>query len=182
MEILDELSFIDENTNLIHSVHFTEKELLMAKAKKANIIHCPTSNLKLASGIMPLNIAWDLGINVALGTDSVASNNCMDMFAEMKLCAIMHKNHHQKPEATTAQKVLDMATVAGAKCLRMENQIGSIEVGKFADLALIDANTFRFQPCLKERIVSHLVYAASGHNVQDVIVNGDLVYHNRIFI
>lgn len=94
LEILDEIGFVDDRTNLIHSVHFTEKELVVAKKRNANLVHCPTSNLKLASGVMPLNIAWDLGVNVALGTDSVASNNCMDMFYEMKLCAIMHKNHH----------------------------------------------------------------------------------------
>jgi 5-methylthioadenosine/S-adenosylhomocysteine deaminase len=80
MQILEDMNFIDEKTNLIHSVHFKEEELRIAKLRNASLVHCPTSNLKLASGILPLDIAWNLGISVALGTDSVASNNNMDMF------------------------------------------------------------------------------------------------------
>jgi 5-methylthioadenosine/S-adenosylhomocysteine deaminase len=94
VELLKAIDFLDENTLLVHSVHLNENELKLVKERNSKLVHCPTSNLKLASGIMPLIEAWKLGITVGLGTDSVASNNCMDMFGEMKICAITHKNHH----------------------------------------------------------------------------------------
>lgn len=87
---------------MVHSVHLNENELKLVANSNAKLVHCPTSNLKLASGIMPLSEAWKLGITVGLGTDSVVSNNCMDMFGEMKLCAIMHKNHLSNAEVTNA--------------------------------------------------------------------------------
>ena len=105
VELLKSIDFLDEKTILVHSVHLNENELKLVASHNSKLVHCPTSNLKLASGIMPLTEAWKLGITVGLGTDSVVSNNRMDMFDEMKLCAIMHKNHLKNAEATTAQKV-----------------------------------------------------------------------------
>ena len=179
---LNEIKFLDKNTLLIHGCWMSLDDLNIMKEHNCKLIHCPTSNLKLASGgVTPVVQAWERNIPVGLGTDSVCSNNNMDLFEEMKLAAILHKNHLWNAEATTAQKVLDMGTIDGAACLNREKEIGSIEQNKFADIIMLDANSLNLQPCLKERIVSHLVYAAKGCNVSDVIIDGKLVYVEREF-
>lgn len=171
-EYLDKLGLLDERTVLAHCIWLTKGELRLIANKKAKVAHCPSSNMKLASGgVMPLMEMWEYGITVGLGTDSSVSNNSLDLFREMRTCALLHKQHRWDPKAANAQKVLDMATIDGAKVLGIEN-LGRIQEGWKADVITLNPD-INLQPFKKERIVSHLVYSATGFNVQDVIVDGE---------
>jgi 5-methylthioadenosine/S-adenosylhomocysteine deaminase len=139
--------------------------------------HNPISNLKLASGTSPVPEMLRKGITVSLGTDSPCSNNTADMFEVMKTAAILHKGTNKNPTLMPAEQVLEMATVEGAKALSWENEIGSIEIGKKADLAIIDINKPHLCPVYNE--TSHLVYAVKGSDVETVIINGKIVMENR---
>ncbi|MBR9700487.1 amidohydrolase [Candidatus Woesearchaeota archaeon] len=175
VEYLESIGFLDENVTMAHCVWLTKGELDIIARKKAKVVHCPQSNMKLSGGgVMPLNEMQERGIVVALGTDSVASNNSLDMFREMHVAALLHKHHYWDPATASAQIVLDMATVNGAVFLGRDD-IGSIEEGKLADIVTLNLNDENLQPHDKERIVSHLVYAANGMNVSDVIVDGKLI-------
>ena len=115
----------------------TINEVRALANKGAKVAHCPVSNMKLATGgVAPLPEMFDNGVVVGLGTDGSSSNNGLDMFCEMKTCALLHKAHRWDATVLPAQKVLDMATIDGARALRMDNEIGSIEIGKKADLAI----------------------------------------------
>jgi 5-methylthioadenosine/S-adenosylhomocysteine deaminase len=141
------------------------------------VSHNPISNLKLGSGISPVPQMLKKNVTVSLGTDSPCSNNTADMFEVMKTTAILHKGISKDPTMTPAEKVLEMATIEGAKTLLWENEIGSIEVGKKADLCIINFETPHLCPLYNE--TSHLVYAAKASDVETVIINGRLVMENR---
>jgi 5-methylthioadenosine/S-adenosylhomocysteine deaminase len=147
------------------------------KRTKVKVSHNPISNLKLASGISPVPKMLQKGITVSLGTDSPCSNNTADMFDVMKTTALLHKGVNKNPTLMPAERILEMATIQGAKALSWENGIGSIEIGKKADLALINLNKPHLHPLHNE--ASHLVYAAKPSDVETVIINGKLVMENR---
>lgn len=171
-EYLSRIGFMNEATMLVHSVWLTKRELQLIADAGATVVHCPVSNMKLASGgVMPLKEMQERGITVGLGTDSVCSNNNLDMFEEMKVAALLHKQHYWDATVADAQTVLDMATVNGARCLGAADHIGSIEEGKRADIITLDPG-IHCTPLEKERVVSHLVYSANGNDVRDVIVDG----------
>ena len=135
--------------------------------------------MKLASGgATPLPEMWDSGVSVGLGTDGPASNNSLDMFDTMKTCALLHKAQRWDPQVADAQKVLDMATIEGAKCIGMENELGSIVPGKRADLALIRTHEPNMIPIhAAQSLVSDLVYSARGSNVDTTIVDGKVLFN-----
>lgn len=160
---------------LAHCVHLTETEKQRLREFGCHIAHCPTSNLKLASGIAPMASCLAHEINVGLGTDGAASNNRLDMFAEMRLAALLAKAQQEDATAIPAHQALAMATINGAKALGLEQKIGSIEVGKFADLTAVQLTDIRLSPCFDP--VSHLVYVAGREQVSHVWVNGTLQYH-----
>jgi 5-methylthioadenosine/S-adenosylhomocysteine deaminase len=164
---------IQSNVIAAHCCHLSDGDIQLFAERGANIAHCPRSNMKLASGILPLKKLLAAGICVGLGTDSTVSNNNLDMFEEMHFAALLQKVHFKDATAATAQMLLDMATINGAKAAQID--AGSIEPGKLADLVLLDADHFLMQPSEKERIVSHLVYSANGSCVQTVIIDGKLV-------
>ncbi len=174
---LDSLSLLDEKTVLAHSIWLTKSELRLIAEKKAKVAHCPASNMKLASGgVIALIEMQEYGIIVGLGTDSSVSNNSLDMFREMRVCALLHKQHRWDPKSANAQKVLDMATINGAKVLGIE-KLGSIQEGWKADIITLNLD-INLQPAKKERIISHIVYSASGFNVDTVIVDGNIIERN----
>jgi 5-methylthioadenosine/S-adenosylhomocysteine deaminase len=140
------------------------------------VAHNPTSNLKLASGFAPISEYLQNGITVGLGPDGTASNNNLDMWEEMRLAALLHKGKTGDPTAVSAQQALLMATREGAKCLNLGDKIGSLEVGKQADIVLIDFDKPHLYP--RHNVVSHLVYAAGASDVQTVIVDGKILLQN----
>lgn len=176
-ELLIKNKVLDENSLVAHACYLTDKEIKLLAKNKVKIAHCPISNMKLASGIMPLSKLLKAGAVVSLGTDGACSNNSLDMFEEMKVTALLHKFSNKNPTAADAQTVLDMATINGAKALGMGNQIGSLEVDKKADLIILDFNQPHLMPVYNT--ISHLVYAAKGSDVETVIINGRIVMENR---
>lgn len=172
---LANLGLLGARITLAHCVHLTEADRQLLAGYGCHIAHCPTSNLKLASGIAPIAACAQLGINIGLGTDGAASNNRLDMFAEMRLAALLAKGQSGDATAVSAHRALEMATINGAKALGLDHQIGSIEVGKLADLTAIKLSEMPLQPCYDP--VSHLVYVAGREHVSHVWVNGDLKYH-----
>ncbi|MEM3153225.1 MAG: amidohydrolase [Candidatus Bathyarchaeia archaeon] len=177
MEYLDSLGVLDERVIAAHCVALTDKDMALMKARGVKVSHNPISNLKLASGISPVPKMLEQGVTVSLGTDSPCSNNAADMFEVMKVAAILHKGVSGNPTVMSAQQVLKMATLDGARALCWENEIGSIEVGKKADLAIINFDKPHLCPLYNE--FSHLVYTAKSADVETVIINGKIVMENR---
>ena len=143
----------------------------------ANIVHCPESNLKLASGFCPVAKCLAAGVNVALGTDGAASNNDLDMLGEMRTAALLGKAVAQDASAIPAMTALRMATINGAKALGLADKIGSLEIGKAADVIAIDLSELETQPLYCP--ISQIVYAASRHQVSDVWVAGERLLASR---
>lgn len=136
----------------------------------SHVIHCPASNLKLASGFSPVSKLQDRGVNVALGTDGAASNNELDMFSELRLAALLGKAVAGDASAVPAWDALEMATIRGARALGLEQEIGSIEAGKCADIIAIDLSGLNLQPIYHP--ASHLAYCQVGNQVSHSWVNG----------
>jgi len=177
MDYLDSLGVLDRYVVASHCVALTDKDLQVMKRRRVKASHNPISNLKLASGISPIPKMLEKGITISLGTDSPCSNNNADMFEIIKTTAILHKGIAKNPTLLPAERVLEMATVEGAKALSWENEIGSIEVGKKADLAMIDFKKPHLCPLYNE--ASHMVYAVKASDVETVIINGNIVMENR---
>ena len=177
MEYLDSLGVLNEHVIAAHCVALTDKDIAIMKRRGVKASHNPVSNLKLASGISPVPEMLKRGITVSLGTDSPCSNNKADMFEIMKTAAILHKGMTRNPTILPAEQILEMATVEGAKALSWEKEIGSIEVGKKADLAIVNLKKPHLCPLYNE--ASHLVYAVKASDVETVIINGKTVMESR---
>ncbi|RLI10269.1 N-ethylammeline chlorohydrolase [Candidatus Bathyarchaeota archaeon] len=177
MAYLDSLDVLDEHVVAAHCVAVTEKDIAVMRKRKVKVSHNPVSNLKLASGISPVPEMLEEDITVSLGTDGPCSNNTADMFETMKTAALLHKGVNRNPTVLPAEKVLEMATIDGAKALSWDREIGSIEPGKRADLIIINFKKPHLHPLYNE--TSHLVYAAKASDVETVIINGKIVMENR---
>lgn len=177
VEYLDSLGVLDERVIAVHCVSLTDMDIAIIKNRKVKVSHNPISNLKLASGISPVPKMLTNKVTVSLGTDSPCSNNTADMFEIMKTTALLHKGVNKNPTLMPAQQILEMATLEGARALSWEQEIGSIEVGKKADLAIINLRKPHLCPIYNE--VSHLVYAAKSADVETVIIDGKIVMENR---
>ena len=153
-----------------HGVWFDDAEISYLSRQKVGVAHNPSSNMKLASGVAPVVKMLAAKIPVALGTDGAASNNRLDMFTEIRTAALLHKLHNQDPTALTAETALQMATINGARVLGLEDQIGSLESGKKADLIRINLDQSHLTPC--HNPMALLVYSARGSDVIAVMVNG----------
>lgn len=175
LQRLAELGLLGPGLIGAHGVHLTAGEIELLSGRGCHVAHCPTSNLKLGSGIAPIPDLLRGGINVGLGTDGAASNNRLDMFGEMRLAALLAKGYSRDAEALPAWQVLEMATINSARALGLEERIGTIEAGKCADLVAIDLSSIEVQPCYD--VVSHLVYAAGREHVSHVWVDGELLVH-----
>ena len=171
---LANLGLLNMHTLFAHCVHLEEPEIKLLADNLCSIAHCPSSNLKLASGIAPIAQCVKNGINVGLGTDGAASNNRLDMFAEMRLAALLAKGQTGDASVINAHQALTMATINGAKALGLSDKIGSIEIGKLADLTAVRLSELNMQPLFD--VASHLVYVAGREQVSHVWVNGDLKY------
>ena len=171
LERLNELGLISPLTQCVHMTQLDKTDLDILKTNGAHVIHCPQSNMKLASGTCPSARLLAEGINVALGTDGAASNNDLDMFAELQTAALLGKHAAGNPAAVDAQTALEMATINGAKAMGIEHRTGSLEVGKQADIIAIDFSSLPALPLYHP--LSQLVYTGSGSRVSNVWVAGE---------
>ncbi|HKU76644.1 MAG TPA: 5'-deoxyadenosine deaminase [Pyrinomonadaceae bacterium] len=161
---------------LAHCVHLSDEEIEILKTTETNVAHCPSSNLKLGSGLAPIVKLLEQGISVSLGADGAACNNRLDMFTEMRTAALLQKALHG-PEVLPANRALRMATIDGARALGLEDEVGSIEVGKRADLAVVRLDGLHSTPV--EDVVSALVYSAQPDDVDTVLVDGEFLLKER---
>ncbi|MGZ7209684.1 MAG: amidohydrolase family protein [Methanobacterium sp.] len=176
-EYLDEIGFLGDDLIAAHAVWLSDKEIEIIKEENVSLSHNPASNMKLASGVSPVSRLISSGVNVSLGTDGAASNNNLDMIEEMKIAALLQKVNNMDSTVLPAQKVFEMATKGGAKALGLQDEIGTIEVGKKADLVLLNMETPHLTPF--RHPISHLVYAAGGSDVDTVICNGEILLRNK---
>lgn len=174
---LEKLGLLSSRLIAVHMTQLTDEEIQTLTTHGVHIVHCPESNLKLASGFCPVQKLIDADINVAIGTDGAASNNDLDMFSEMRTTALLAKAVAKDAGAVTAEQALRMATINGAKALGLDKEIGSLEVGKAADIIAVDFSALETMPLYNP--VSQLVYAASRQQVSDVWVAGNHVVKNH---
>jgi 5-methylthioadenosine/S-adenosylhomocysteine deaminase len=177
VKYLYDIGLLDDNLVAFHCVCLDDEDIGMFARSRANIVHNPESNMKLASGIAPVPDLQAAGVTVALGTDGCASNNNLDMFQEMDTAAKLHKAFRLDPTVMSAGTVLNMATRSGARALGMGEEVGSLRPGMKADVITVDFNSPHLTPVYSEH--SHLVYCASGSDVDTVVINGRLVMRNR---
>ncbi|MEG1751689.1 MAG: amidohydrolase [Clostridia bacterium] len=174
-EYLEKLGYFDRNCTCFHCVHMDKDDLQILADHNVNVVSCPSSNIKLASGIAPLHAMQNLGLNIGLGTDSVASNNSLDMFKEMFLSSLLTKVNIGNAKVITAKNALLFSTIGGAKCANLCN-VGQIKQGYLADIILINTKSLHFQP--KTNALSHLVYSAKSSDVYFTMINGKILYQN----
>ena len=177
LERLNELGLMSPRLLAVHMTQLTDDEINLVAETGAHVLHCPESNLKLASGFCPIYKLQQAGINVALGTDSAASNNDLDMIAEMRTAALLAKAVANNASAMPAEDVLRMATINAAKALGLDSEIGSLEIGKSADITAVDLSGIENQPVYDP--VSQLIYSAGRENVSNVWVAGNHLLKDR---
>ena len=173
VERLHRLGLLGPNLIAVHMVHLTDAEITLLAKQGCTVAHCPSSNLKLASGFAPITALLREEVNIGLGTDGAASNNRLDMFEEMRFAALLAKGHSGRADMLPAWQVLQMATLNGARALGLGELTGSLVEGKAADITAIDFSSIELQPCYDP--VSHLVYAAGREHVSHVWVNGKML-------
>ncbi len=173
---LDTVGLTGRHVALAHCVHLSVDEIETLKSTGTNVVHCPSSNLKLGSGIAPIAKLLEEGISVSLGADGAACNNRLDMFTEMRTAALLQKVLHG-PEVMPAKRVLRMATIDGASALGLDSEIGSIERGKKADLSVVRLDRLHSTPA--SDAVSALVYSAEAEDVDTVMIDGEILMRDR---
>ncbi len=174
---LKQIGLVNDRLIAVHMVHCDEDELTVMANSGAGIVHCPQSNMKLASGFAPVKQFLDASISLALGTDGAASNNDLDMLGEMRTAALLAKGVAGDPEVLTAEQALAMATIEGARVIGLDSVIGSLEPGKWADLVAIDLSAPETQPVYDP--VAQIIYAADRQQISDVWVGGKHLLADR---
>jgi 5-methylthioadenosine/S-adenosylhomocysteine deaminase len=174
---LDSLGFFGPGVLAAHGIYVSEPEMALLKSKGVGVSHNPESNMKLASGTAPVTAYLRAGVALGLGTDGAASNNDLDMFEAMRMASFLQKLATNDPSVVSAQTAIDLATIGGARAMGMDRQIGSLEVGKRADLIVVSMSAARQTPVYDP--VSHLVYVTRGDDVRTTIVNGKVLMRDR---
>lgn len=177
VEYLSHLGALNKRTQIVHGIWLSNREIALMSGASANHIHCPVSNMYLASGVAHIPEMLTAKINVALGTDGPASNNSHNMFEVLKMAALLHKVSSLNPAIIKADQVFEMATLGGARAVGLENEIGSLEKGKKADIMILDMKRNNSYPV--HRTVSSIVYCSSDSNVDSLIVDGKIIMENR---
>ena len=177
IEYVDSIGFLTNRTIAAHVIQANEKELGILKLRGVGIVHNPQSNMKLAAGVAPVPMMLKMDLPVGLGTDGAASNNDLNMWEEMDTAAKLHKVFSGDLKAVTAEQAFEMATIRGARALHLDSLIGSIEVGKRADIDIVDADDLNQIPSFN--IYSTLVYSTKANDVRSVIINGRIVMLDR---
>ena len=179
-EYLRDLGVFEVPVVLAHGIHFSDADIAILKNIRGGISHNPISNCKLASGICDVVKLRNNGLKVGLGTDGIGSTTTLDMFEEMKTTAFLQKIKNKNAEAIKAYDILKMATIEGAEVLGLQEKIGTIEVGKQADIIVIDTSDLKFTP--ENDIATTLVYAANGSDILTTIVDGKVLMEDRKFL
>ena len=174
---LAKLGLLSPSLLAVHGVHLDKGEIAELARHGCRVAHCPSSNMKLASGIAPVDALLRAGVPVGLGSDGAASNNRLDLFQEMRQAALLAKVATRDATAVTAAQALTMATLGGARAIGLDHEIGSLRAGKRADLCAVSLRSPDLAPCFDP--LSHLIYAASRENVSHVWVDGELVARDR---
>jgi 5-methylthioadenosine/S-adenosylhomocysteine deaminase len=177
LERLAQLGLVSPRLIAVHMTQLTPKEIAALRENNVSVVHCPESNLKLASGFCPVHELLTAGVNVALGTDGAASNNDLDMLSELRTAALLAKGVAREATAVPAATALAMATLHGARALGLDHKIGSLKPGKAADLVAIDLSNLASQPVYDP--ISQIVYTATRDQVTDVWVSGKRLLHSR---
>ncbi len=170
---LESLGLTGRHVALAHCIHVDDDEIDILKRTNTNVVHCPSSNLKLGSGIAPVKRMLEEGISVSFGADGAACNNRLDMFTEMRTAALLQKALHG-PEVLPAKRALRMATIDGARALGLGNEIGSLEVGKRADVIVVRMDLLHSTPHPTD-LASAITYSAQASDVKTVVIDGQLV-------
>ncbi len=179
-EWLEEIGFLNSRCLSAHSAWLTVNEIKALARNGVDVSTCPTSNMKLATGgVAPIPEMLEFEVGVSIGTDSSTTNNCLDMFREMKTLALLQKSSRWDPTLLPAQSVLDMATIGGARAVGRGGELGSVEVGKLADLIIVDSKSPNLVPTRVDNVVSNIVYSATGHDVKTAICDGEVVMKDR---
>ena len=179
-EYLNDLEVFDVPVVLAHGIYVSDSDIEILKKIKGGISHNPISNCKLSSGICDVVKLRKNGINIGLGTDGIGSTTTMDMFEEMKTAAYLQKVNTMEPSSIAAYDILKMATIEGAKVLGLENEIGSLEPGKKADMIFI--KTDKLHMCPANDVCANLVYSSNGADVESVMIDGKIIMQNRKMI
>lgn len=173
---LDAFGLLDERFQAVHMAHLSDEDIELLARRKVNVVHCPESNLKLASGFCPVAKLLEGGVNVCIGTDGAASNNNLDLLGELRTAALLAKGLAANPCAVDAATALEMVTINAARALGLEHEVGSIEPGKAADFCALDLDHPETQPI--HHVSSQVVYAASNRQISDVWVRGRRLLDN----
>lgn len=176
IELLEDLGFLGPKTQLAHVIWVSDNDIETLSKYRTAVVHCPSSNLKLASGVTKVPEMMKMGVRVGLGLDGAASNSIQDMFQEMRIASTLHKGVRTDPKAVSAKDALEMATSQAANILGLEKKVGRISPGYWADITLIDISKPRYLPL--ENIKSHIVYSAQSSDVFGVIVDGEVLIWN----
>lgn len=177
IEMADRNGLFDVPCVAAHCVQVDDKDMDILAKKGVSVVSNPASNMKLGNGFAPVPEMMEKGINVCLGTDGAASNNSLNMFHEMSLMALIHKGTHKTPECVGAKDVFKMATINGAKALGLDSVTGTLEVGKKADIAILDLNNPSLMP--NNNLIAGLSYSANGSEVDTVIIDGKVTMEGR---
>jgi len=177
IEAYESIGFFDGPTIAAHVVWPTDKEIPILVDRKVGVIHNPTSNMKIASGIAPIAEMLEAGVRIGLGTDGAASNNDLDMWEEMRLASLLQKVDRMDPEVLPASTVLGMATIGGATAIGLGDKVGSLEIGKRADLIQVAFEDVHHVPTFD--VISHLVFVSDEQDVASVVVDGKVLMKER---
>ncbi|MBI9050830.1 MAG: amidohydrolase [Anaerolineaceae bacterium] len=177
IQVLDDMDLLGEKTLLAHCVHLTDEEIERLAETGTSVSHCVSSNLKLSSGIARIADMVKAGVNVSLGTDGPASNNDLDLLHEAQIAALVQKGITKDPTVLPAEQMFEMLTINGARAVGLSDKIGSLEVGKLADLAVLDFDAVNLTPYYD--LYSHLIYAASSADFCHTMVHGKMMMQDR---
>jgi 5-methylthioadenosine/S-adenosylhomocysteine deaminase len=175
IEFLHDMNFMGPDAILMHCVILTKNDFRILRETESNVVHCPSINMEMGCGLTPVPMLLDEGINVAIGAEGIRQ----DMMSELRFEALWQRAHNMNPNALPPKKILEMATINGAKALGLENEIGSLDVGKKADVILIDLNKPYFVPLFD--IMTRIPLVATGDDVDTVIIDGKIIVENRSF-
>lgn len=180
LQQLHRLGLLGPKTQCVHMTELNNEDIDTLVLSGAHVIHCPESNMKLASGICPITKLLDAGVNVGLGTDGAASNNDLNLFGEMQTCALLAKVNDMNATSLSTAKALSLGTIGGARTLGLEEKIGTIENGKLGDLIAVNMDGIEMLPT--HDVISQLVYVSNGSQVTHSWISGKQVMDNRHLI